>query len=58
MKKETTTDDWGTWKKIIAESEHPEIFVCRICNKHHFHILRIMRVRYAQCGDCKEIYKL
>ena len=46
------------WKKVIAKEEHPQVMICEKCNSHHWHIIRMMHTKYAQCGECKEMVKL
>lgn len=53
-----STDKNIEWKEIVATEEKPQIMVCKKCGKHHFHIINLMHTRYAQCGECKEMYKL
>lgn len=55
--KDKLTDEYGDWVKMNKQSQ-PELMVCSCCGRHHFHIIRINRVRYAQCGDCKEMSRL
>jgi len=46
------------WREYDPRKEPGiQIFVCNVCDKHHYHLLKIGGKVYAQCGRCGEMYK-
>ncbi len=52
-------DEENLWRDYDPKKvEGIKILVCGVCQKHHYHMLKIGGKVYAQCGTCQEIYRV